>query len=361
MREYVRVDERLLTRILAGFWAALVVLYATRSVTESWTSRFVSLGRRLPEAVLGAAMCWLMYTIVRKTRTQTAGGRLLVAAALSIPLGISFAILNSWLLYVTSPLTGETCGGKACTPAYLINFTFIDSVNFAFVFLAWGAICVGILASAEAIAAERRVGAARDEARVAQLRALHNQVNPHFLFNCLNSLGTLVDRGDATAARGMIGEMSGFLRYGLAIDPLVDVDVEDEVEMQRRYLEIERRRFAHRLNIDIRIDEQVRGARVLPLLLQPLVENAIKHGVATTSAPVLVSIEVRRLSIDRMAIVVEDDAPLNRSGAPERVGIGTRNVSERLRARFDGDASLTVGPRKGGGYRAEISMPLLRG
>lgn len=360
MRDGVKTNERVLFGILMGFWTALIVLFAVRSINDSWASRFASLGRRAPIAVLGAMLCWVMYLALRRIADRGMIRRLLVAVGLSIPLGALFSVINAWLIYVTSPVSGETCAGHPCKAVIATNLAVEYSVNFAFVFLAWGAICLGMLASAEAVAAERRESVARDEARIAQLRALHLQVNPHFLFNCLNSLGTLVDRGDATAARAMISKMGGFLRYGLTIDPLMDVDVDDEVEMQRRYLEIEHHRFAHRLDVKIDVSEDVRNARMPPLLLQPLVENAVKHGVSTTSAAVTVSIAAARSADGRVTLVVEDDAPTHSATIDEGSGIGLQNVRDRLRARFDGDATFVAGPRAGGGFRTEISLPDVR-
>ena len=355
------VDEALLARVLAGFWTMLELLLTLRTITESWESRLASLGRRIPEALIGAALCWLMYRILRRVDPRETLARCLWLIGLSLPLGCFFSIVNAFAIYLSSPLTTETCGyGMPCSSDFVTALAVEYSVNFTFVFLAWGALYVGMRATAQALAAERQAGLARDEARLAELRALRYQVDPHFLFNSLNSLATLVDRSDSAAARGMIGEMSSFLRYGLAIDPLADVDLDDEVEMQRRYLEIERVRFVHRLTVAIDIDRTLAHAQIPSLLLQPLVENAVKHGVASTGAPVTVTIRAAPLPDARMAIVVEDDAPGVLAKDEVRPGIGLRNVMERLRGRFDGAGSLTVGRRAGGGFRAEILMPLVR-
>jgi two-component system, LytTR family, sensor kinase len=355
------VEPHTLRAVLAAFWTALVLLFMVRTVTEDWTSRLSSLGRRLPEALFGAILCWLMCLVLRRADPRSIRARLLWVGGLSLPMGCIFSVVNAWAIYLSSLITHERCGyGAPCLPAFVRNLAIEYSVNFTFVFLAWGALFLGMRATAQALAAERRLGRARDEARLAELRALRYQVNPHFLFNSLNSLGTLVDRGDTVRARGMIGEMSSFLRYGLAIDPLADVELEDEVEMQRRYLEIERVRFAHRLTVQIDLEGAVRRARLPSLLLQPLVENAVKHGVATTSAPVTVSIFAETGPDRTIRIAVEDDAPLDELHAEIHLGIGLRNVTERLRARFGSEAILRAGARPGGGFRAEIIMPQVR-
>ena len=361
MDERGMVGRRTLLTVLTAFWTGLTVLFILRNINEDWTSRLASLGRRVPEAMLGASLCLAMARALDGLNPQGTVRRLLWVLGLSLPIGCFFSVANAWALYVLSPVTREGCAyGRACSPEFVINLAVEYSVNFAIVFLAWGAIYLAMKASAQAVTSERRASVAREEARLAELRALRYQVDPHFLFNALNSLGTLVDRGDVGAARGMIGEMGSFLRYGLAIDPLADVELDDEIEMQRRYLKIERIRFAHRLTVTIDVDPSIHHARIHSLLLQPLVENAVKHGVASTSAPVTVAIRAMSVSSNRMEIAVDDDAPIREANARVRFGVGLGNVSERLHARFGHEAKLTVGPRSGGGFQARIVMPAVR-
>jgi two-component system LytT family sensor kinase len=344
------LEVRIVPKVLFAYWFALLWLYLAREIDVSWTSRFASLGRRVPEVLLGMALCWLMTLVLRRAQPRATFPRLLWLIGLSLPLGALFSVANGLAFSIEH--------GWAFQPSRQLTIDY--SVNFAIVFLAWGALYLGMRATTQVVVAERDAGAARDAARLAELRALRYQVDPHFLFNCLNSLGTLVDKGDTAAAKGMIGEMSSFLRYGLAIDALADVDLSDEIEMQRRYLEIERLRFSHRLAVIINVDPLLRNARIPSLLLQPLVENAVKHGVATTSAPV--SILIRAVPSARgMVIAIEDDAPNANPNKGTRLGIGLSNVRDRLRARFGDAASLTVQILASGGFRAEIAMPLVRG
>lgn len=352
------VDRSTLLKVLVAFWTTFVILFLVRNVTEDLASGAASLARRIPMAMLGAGLCWLMVVIFRRLSPSTWLARLSWVAGLSIPAGIVFAVANSLAFHYISTRLGEGCGsGRPCDVPFLTLLAIEYSVNCAFVFTAWGMLYFALRGTAEALAAERQLSAAREATRIAEIRALRYQVNPHFLFNCLNSLGTLVDRGDNDVARGMINEMSGFLRYGLASDPVADVELDDEIEMQRRYLEIERRRFAHRMEIDIDVDEAVRRARVPSLILQPLVENAIKHGVASTSAPVRVSMSAHAEPSGHVVVIVEENAPASRAGSPAGMGIGLRNVAERLAARFGAAATLEAGPLPRGGFRARVSMP----
>jgi LytS/YehU family sensor histidine kinase len=208
-------------------------------------------------------------------------------------------------------------------------------------------------------AAERQAARYQAEAQSAQLRALRYQINPHFLFNTLNSLSALVLAKRNADAERMIITLSTFLRSSLTGDPVADVPLADEIAMQRLYLAIEAVRFPERLIVDIDVPEALADIRVPGLILQPLVENAIKHGVATSHRPVTVTIRARTIA-DWLEIVVEDDgAPA--AAAASGTAVGLRNVCERLSARFGEKARCAAGPRVGGGYRVELGVPLSGG
>ena len=143
--------------------------------------------------------------------------------------------------------------------------------------------------------------------RLAQLRALRYQINPHFLFNTLNSLSTLVLKQRTEEAERMILNLSNFFRTSLTSDPAADVALSDEIGMQRLYLDIEKIRFPDRLSVAVDVPADLEDARVPGMILQPLVENAIKHGVAKSSRPVTVTIRARANG-GSFHLTVEDDA-----------------------------------------------------
>jgi LytS/YehU family sensor histidine kinase len=128
--------------------------------------------------------------------------------------------------------------------------------------------------------------------------------------------------------------------------------------MQRLYLEIEQIRFPERLSVVVDVPEELKDVAVPGLILQPLVENAIKHGVARSGGPVTVTIRAR-VNNGSFYLTVEDDADGTIDSA-RRDGVGLRNVRERLAARFDGAASSSYGPREGGGFRVDLLIPLPR-
>jgi signal transduction histidine kinase len=227
-----------------------------------------------------------------------------------------------------------------------------------FLLLAWGALYFALVAAEQARIAERREGTYRRAAKAAELRSLRYQVNPHFLFNTLNSLSALVITGKTSEAEQMIQTLSGFYRRSLAGDPTGDVVLEQEVALQRLYLEIEAVRFPERLVVRFDIPEALGEVRVPGMILQPLVENAVKYAVAPTARAVTLRIAAREEG-GTLVIEVADDGPGKSAGCNGGFGIGLANVRDRLAARYGDSASLTAGPAQGGGWLATIRMPLV--
>jgi two-component system, LytTR family, sensor kinase len=230
-----------------------------------------------------------------------------------------------------------------------------------FLLLAWAALYFALVNAEQARAAERREGEYRRAAKAAELRSLRYQVNPHFLFNTLNSLSALVLTGKSQAAEQMIQTLSTFYRRSLAEDPTGLVSLEAEVALQRAYLEIEAVRFPERLVAEIDMPDELLGAEVPGMILQPLVENSVKYGVAKTSRAVTVRIAARE-EYGRLVLEVSDNGPgaAGRTGKSTGLGIGLTNVRDRLEARYGEAASLVSGPAEGGGWRTVIRLPLER-
>jgi hypothetical protein len=245
-----------------------------------------------------------------------------------------------------------------------IRFAADTAVVWLFFFIAWSAFYLATVAQAEALNARRRAVEAESEARAAQVRALRYQINPHFLFNTLNSLSSLVMSGRPDEAESMILKLSTFFRTGLSLDPTADVTLSEEIGLQRLYLDIEKVRFPRRLKVEIDIPEELANARVPPLILQPLVENAIKYGVSGSRETVTLTITAAEAGPGRFTIEVLNTAGTaarKRSGSkPEGTGVGIGNVCQRLEARFGTHAKCEFGPTADGGYRVMMTLPLDR-
>ncbi len=213
------------------------------------------------------------------------------------------------------------------------------------------------------------------QASRAQLEMLRYQLNPHFLFNTLNSISTLVLVGDTERANAMLSRLSSFLRYTLVGERAGLATVAQEVEALRLYLDIERIRFGERMRVAFDIAPEAELARLPSLLLQPLVENAVKYAVTPQEdgADILVSARVER---DRLLVEVADTGPGLAPGGPgptnEGTGLGLDNIRERLAQAYGADhrfelapalgseavqAALAKGQSIGPGLRVTIDLP----
>lgn len=213
-----------------------------------------------------------------------------------------------------------------------------------------------LIAVEAAHAAAAREAQARVLARDMELQLLRLQIDPHFLFNSLNSISALILDGRGEEAERMLARLSTFFRTTLAIDPLMDVRLDRELELHQRYLAIEQMRYPD-LSVEIVLPDELRAAAVPALIIQPLVENAIKHGVALSPPPTRIAITAERIG-ETLAITVKD------SGNPEMErrlsgseGIGIANVRQRLAEYFGAAQSLVLTPAKGS-FTARVTMPL---
>jgi signal transduction histidine kinase len=209
---------------------------------------------------------------------------------------------------------------------------------------------------------ERELRTARLEAQLtaARLAALKSQLHPHFLFNTLNTIASLV-HSEPEAADRMITRLSDLLRRALDAPAGAEITVLEEVESLREYVEIMRARFGDRLSVAVAVEPAVREARVPPFLVQPLVENAIRHGVG----PRLEGgrIDVRFGSSNaRLEIVVRDDGPGLAPGANGGSrGVGIANTRDRLRMLYGPEGTLLVSNGPDGGVVCHVALPLRAG
>ena len=191
------------------------------------------------------------------------------------------------------------------------------------------------------------------QARDAELKALKAQINPHFLFNSLNSISALTSI-DPVRARDMCVLLGDFLRLTLGLGEKTSVRLSEELELLQKYMAIEKVRFGARLTMHEEIQEESKACLLPPLLLQPLVENAVKHGIAGLPEGGDVRLAVQRQN-GRLAILVENswdpEAPPRRSG-----GLGLKNVQQRLEARYGKDANLRVNT-EGERFQVTLSIP----
>jgi len=259
--------------------------------------------------------------------------------ALFIPLGsASFASAIGWAFVAYLPLD---------TLAYVA---------------VWGAAYLSD-ADRRARDAAIREGAARGELAVARLAGLRAQLRPHFLFNALNTASMLAGRGDTEGTRRVLTGLGELLRYVMRGSEQPDakdagmVAVREEIAFIEQYLAIERERFPERLRVTIDVAEDVQNASIPALLLQPLVENAILHGVGGRIGAGQVSIRGWRDG-DTLRLAVQDDGPGLAEPNGKASGIGLSNTRARLAVLYGNAADVTLEPAPGGGARATVSLPM---
>ncbi len=191
------------------------------------------------------------------------------------------------------------------------------------------------------------------QARDAELRALKAQINPHFLFNSLNSI-TALTATDPVRAREMCIRLSDFLRSTLGLGERASIPWREELQLARTYLEVEQVRFGARLQVEMDVDDACSDCLVPPLVLQPLIENAVKHGIATLVDGGTITVE-GRVNHGLLEVSVENgfdpDSPV-----PRRSGLGLRNVRNRLATRF-GDVARLSAQATENRFRAELVVP----
>ena len=196
-------------------------------------------------------------------------------------------------------------------------------------------------------------------AHEAQLKMLRYQLNPHFLFNTLNAISTLVLERNTELANRMVTKLSSFLRYSLDNDPMQKITLEQELQALQLYLDIEKVRFEERLTLDVNIEEIAKGALIPSLLLQPLIENAIKYGIARAEGGGHLKISAKVFAGD-LLLEVSDDGPgceLVNNHIPDAKGVGLRNTRERLAAIYGSEHSIKLSHTDPHGLTICIRIP----
>ncbi|WEK48436.1 MAG: histidine kinase [Candidatus Andeanibacterium colombiense] len=405
-----RVPASTVLASIAGLWACYFMLTTVRAEILDLGFEYELLWRRIVVVLIGIAATFAMWLILRlfdlKPLWMKVAAALVIAAPVSVVLaqanrlvfadveakvverigeqqGVKVRRDESGNLLVDVPApqppappappasgaqpiqlpdTGETAASDP-NESQLQQITEVALGRY-FLMLAWCALYLALVAGEQARVAERREGAFRRAAKAAELRSLRYQVNPHFLFNTLNSLSALVLTGRTQQAETMIQTISTFYRRSLADDPTSDVPLSEEFALQRLYLDVEAVRFPERLVAVYELPVELEGAKVPGMILQPLVENSVKHAVAPSSGKIAITLAAR-VEYGRLVITVSDDGTGKRiarrrpgaAAAPDGFGIGLQNVRDRLEARFGEQASIVSGATSSG-YSTLIRIPL---
>ena len=246
---------------------------------------------------------------------------------------------------------------------------FANTIYFFFVLLCWSALYFGIPSYRDLARERERLLRAEARAHEARLWALRLQLQPHFLFNALNAVSTLVADGRPAEANRMLARLSDFLRATLERKDASEVRLVDEVAFTRQYLEIEEVRFGDRLRVEVDVDPAARGALVPPMILQPLVENAVRHAVVPRTRGGAIGIVAVREN-GYLRLDVHDDGPGPGPAPGEegvgrestgRPGLGLANTRQRLAELYGKNAELTLGASARGGLAVSLRLPFRDG
>ena len=380
---------------ITGLWLCYFVLITLRSLSLELGFEDEMIWRRALVCLAGIVTMLGFWLILRLFDNRPLWTKIVAALALSFPVSLLLAQTNvlifapveerayramaeqqgyqvrrdasgDLLVEAQIPNTTDASGKPVAVPvgrksADLNVWQTLAEIGFGryFMLLAWCALYLAFLTGEKARAAERREGTFRRAAKAAELRSLRYQVNPHFLFNTLNSLSSLVLTGKTAAAERMIQTMSTFYRRSLATDPTSDVPLSEEFDLQRLYLDIETARFPKRLEARFDLPDALAEALIPGMILQPLVENSVKHAVAPSSGKVTIVVSARE-EYGRLVVTVADDGANRKRSAEPRpgCGIGLGNVEQRLAARFGDEAGVVSGPTSEG-YATHIRLPLV--
>jgi len=338
-------------RLTLGLWLFVALTALPYIMIRHGNESFLSVLLDESTVVISIALSLLVFACFRATIEwpDTLRGIVLAGAVLTASFAqTAFELsLIAWMAenaYLWNNLSHDLAAGYEKAFKYLLVF----GINLAFFQLAF--------AHRRTLRDERQLTDARAAAHHAQLEALRYQLNPHFLFNTLNSISSLIVTRRNEDAEHMTNKLSTFLRSSLICDPAGLVPLDDELALIEEYLDIEAVRFGNRLDVDIASDERAGRALIPGFLVQPLVENAIKHGVAPSREPVTIKVAAT-LEDGLLCISVENDNPPGVDHAALRgTGVGLVNVRQRLKAVYGERASL-VAEAVGNIYRATICIP----
>jgi two-component system LytT family sensor kinase len=294
--------------------------------------------------VMASVFRWLL---ARRPMITWLGSVATILVALAI-----FSLIDAWV-YKLNGRAGADFQGALFLGSIVIN---------SLVLAAWSALYFGINFYLIVEAQNDQLEQLESQATSAQLAMLRYQLNPHFLFNTLNSISTLVLLKQTERANAMLSRLSSFLRYTLVYEPTAEVALEQEADTLKLYLEIEKMRFEERLRAHFDIDPAVAKARLPSLLLQPLVENAIKYAVTPQEEGADITVSARLIG-GRVQIIVSDTGQGLNPGAlvtTESTKVGLANIRDRLAQAYGDDQKIDISS-EGEGFTVTIDIPFRTG
>ena len=354
-REYYPIRPIDVVAVVA-FWTALAFISA---VGRELDPRIPGVPSRIVSAAVTAAYVeyalWALLTIPiwwLASRYSIEGGRRVGRVIFLLAVGFIVAMaMDSLLFHLRQSLMADPERLRRRPLPPLVGLGFLDDLMVYFAVLGAGIARDYFLRYRARVEEMIRLQAQLTQAR---LDVLRSQLNPHFLFNTLNSVSAMVER-DPRGARRMIARLSDLLRYTLEESTEQEVPLHRELDLLEEYIDLMQIRFQGKLNVVVDAGEGTRDAFLPNLILQPIVENAIKHGVSQAEGPGEIRIRSRQDG-RRLVITVEDNGPGSADGSSS-LGVGLTNTNARLREMYGDSYAVTLRPRLPHGTEAEIVLP----
>jgi signal transduction histidine kinase len=354
----------LFTTLQVGGWAAafLVCAIAAEPQQGLWPSLFDTLVWACCGFLITLGAHYLYRSLRRRRYSHP------VIAAMALVASVCFAPLWYFLEHIAlraaqpallqvSSLRAVFAADAALMARQPLLLTQYLWPFYSVILFTWASLYFGVNAILELESERANVVTALKLAERARLRSLQSNLNPHFLFNALNGIATLVREGDTATAVAMVDALSLFLRSTLQRVDTPELRVEEELELIEQYFRVQRYRFGARLHATVEAEPGARTALVPTLILQPLVENAVRYSVLPREAGGSLWVTVRKDHAD-LAVSVEDDGPGLKGGALNAFGLGLQNSADRLKALYGASASLTISNRADGtGCAVLIRLP----
>ena len=336
----------------ALFWLALFTMHTNQTILANGHEEWSAIRWRAAMNVFAFALCIPLGKVIAATLERRISRRILAIGSTCLPIAVVYALVGH---YVWNDVLENPPMPYSALASILIQ----SQYNFI-LFLLWSAFCAVILYAAQLQQRERSLLQAQVLAREAELKMLRYQINPHFLFNTLNAVSALIVTGQAQAADAMINKLARFFRNALSRESTAKVTLAEELRVQLEYLNIELTRFPDRLSWSTQLAPGLDKALVPHLILQPLFENAIKHGVARNASPVEIQLSAARKD-GQLILKLSNEARrvgLKPDLQPDQgEGVGLANVARRLVNFYGAAASLSVAQRDGR-FTVELRLPI---
>ena len=351
-----------LFQVVGWFSLSLITFFSLTLWYNQYSFGYIA--HTLIQSMMGVLVSWPLRSIFKRLWNRHFILRLLLSLVAVLVCSLIWSVMR---VAVFMWMTGETGLWKDFG-----GWLFASIM----IFMCWAAFYHGIkyyqllqnehatLLSIEAEKREAQLKRSRAEsiAHEAQLKMLRYQLNPHFLFNTLNAIASLVEGRHSANANTMIVQLSNFLRYSLESDPVQPVTLEEELDALRLYLNIEQTRFGERLRLQFDVDKAAEEVNVPSLLLQPLVENSIKYAIAPMEEGGQINI-LAKVEDDNLVVEVCDSGPgvhMTKNDKSAGVGIGLKNTIDRLDTFYGDNYVFQLGSSDLGGLKIFIRLPLKR-